>query len=55
MKRKLSYSLPQIGRKLGNRDHTTILGVIRKIEEKRVSDPNFAGEIREEQTVQKVS
>ncbi len=41
MKRKLSYSLPQIGRRLGNRDHTTILGVIRKIEEKMAQDFEF--------------
>lgn len=45
MKRKLSYSLPQIGRRLGNRDHTTILGVIRKIEEKRMLEPNFTEEM----------
>lgn len=45
MKRKLSYSLPQIGRRVGNRDHTTILGVIRKIEEKKANDPGFEGEL----------
>lgn len=43
MHRKLKYSLPQIGRRLGGRDHTTILGVIRKIEAK-MNDGTKEGE-----------
>ncbi|MBL8673527.1 MAG: chromosomal replication initiator protein DnaA [Rhodospirillales bacterium] len=31
-------SLPQIGRKFGNRDHTTVMHAVRKIEELRASD-----------------
>lgn len=38
--RKLKYSLPQIGRRLGGRDHTTILGVVRKIETIMRNDKN---------------
>jgi hypothetical protein len=45
MHRKLKYSLPQIGRRVGNRDHTTILGVIRKIEGKMKMEPNFMIEV----------
>ncbi len=41
MHRKLKYSLPQIGRRVGNRDHTTILGVVRKIEAKMIDEPKF--------------
>jgi chromosomal replication initiation ATPase DnaA len=32
---KQPYSLPKIGRKIGNRDHTTILGVLKKIDQYR--------------------
>jgi chromosomal replication initiator protein len=38
-------SLPTLGRKFGNRDHTTILHAIRKIARKIDSDATFAGEI----------
>jgi chromosomal replication initiator protein len=38
-------SLPDIGRRFGGRDHTTILHGIRKIEELRDSDPQLAEEI----------
>ena len=31
-------SLPSIGRKFGNRDHTTVMHAVRKIEELRGSD-----------------
>lgn len=44
---KTPYSLPQIGKKLGNRDHTTILGVIRKMEREFEKNPKFKEEIED--------
>jgi chromosomal replication initiator protein len=38
-------SLPEIGRRFGNRDHTTVLHAVRKIEEMASSDRGFADEI----------
>jgi chromosomal replication initiator protein len=38
-------SLPQIGRKFGKRDHTTVIHAVRKIEELRRSDPQLDQEI----------
>jgi len=38
-------SLPDIGRRFGGRDHTTILHGVRKIEELRESDPQLAEEL----------
>ena len=35
-------SLPQIGRAFGNREHTTVMHALRKIEAMRRSDPGFA-------------
>jgi chromosomal replication initiator protein len=32
-------SLPEIGRKFGGRDHTTVMHAIRKIDELRAIDP----------------
>ncbi len=40
-----SRSLPEIGRRFGGRDHTTVLHGIRKIEELRTQDPYLAEEI----------
>ncbi|BAE49256.1 helix-turn-helix domain-containing protein [Paramagnetospirillum magneticum] len=37
-----SLSMPQIGRAFGNRDHTTVIHGVRKIEEMRGNDPAFA-------------
>ena len=34
-----SRSLPEIGRKFGNRDHTTVMHAVKKIEELRAIDP----------------
>ena len=38
-------SLPEIGRKFGGRDHTTVMHAVRKIEELRVSDPAIAEDV----------
>ncbi|AXS38982.1 chromosomal replication initiator protein DnaA [Breoghania sp. L-A4] len=38
-------SLPEIGRRFGNRDHTTVLHAVRKITELSSNDPNLAQEI----------
>ena len=34
-------SLPEIGRKFGNRDHTTVMHAVRRIEELRAADSSF--------------
>ena len=39
-------SLPEIGRRLGGRDHTTILSGIRKIEQLRKVDPDMDAAVR---------
>ena len=38
-------SYPDIGRRFGGRDHTTVLHAVRKIEELKVSDPQIAGDL----------
>ena len=38
-------SLPEIGRKFGGRDHTTVMHAVRKIEELRAIDPNLSEDI----------
>jgi chromosomal replication initiator protein len=38
-------SLPEIGRKFGGRDHTTVMHAVRKIEELRASDTGMAEDI----------
>lgn len=38
-------SLPEIGRKFGGRDHTTVLYAVRKIEELKGADPEFAQDL----------
>ena len=40
-----SRSLPEIGRKFGGRDHTTVMHAVKKIEELKVQDPNFHEDI----------
>jgi chromosomal replication initiator protein len=44
-KQLTSRSLPEIGRKFGGRDHTTVMHAIRKIEELRSTDSSFAEDI----------
>lgn len=41
----MSISLPRIGRAFGNRDHTTVMGAIRRVEELRERDPAFAAAV----------
>jgi chromosomal replication initiator protein len=38
-------SLPEIGRKFGGRDHTTVMHAVRKVEELRASDSSFAEDV----------
>jgi chromosomal replication initiator protein len=38
-------SLPEIGRKFGGRDHTTVIYAIRKIEELRTGDASLSEDI----------
>lgn len=40
-------SMPEIGRQFGNRDHTTVLHGVRRMEERRATDPEFASEIEQ--------
>ncbi len=38
-------SLPEIGRKFGGRDHTTVMHAVRKVEELRTADSSFAEDV----------
>ena len=40
-KQLTSRSLPEIGRKFGNRDHTTVMHAVRRVEELRTDDNSF--------------
>jgi chromosomal replication initiator protein len=44
-KQLTARSLPEIGRKFGGRDHTTVIHAIRKIEELKVGDPLLAEDV----------
>jgi chromosomal replication initiator protein len=44
-KQLTSRSLPEIGRKFGGRDHTTVMHAVRRIEELIVSDPALAEDV----------
>jgi chromosomal replication initiator protein len=38
-KQRLKCSFPELGRAFGNRDHTTVMSAVRKVEQLRTSDP----------------
>lgn len=44
-KRLTSKSLPEIGRKFGGKDHTTVMHAVKRIEELRVSDQDLSMDI----------
>jgi len=44
-KQMTTRSLPEIGRRFGGRDHTTIMHGVRKVEELRTNDPQLAEDI----------
>ncbi|CAA7612910.1 chromosomal replication initiator protein DnaA [Magnetospirillum sp. SS-4] len=44
-KQLTSRSLPEIGRKFGGRDHTTVMHAVKKVEELKESDSNFAEDV----------
>ena len=44
-KQLTSRSLPEIGRRFGNRDHTTVLHAVNKITELMAGDPSFAEDV----------
>jgi chromosomal replication initiator protein len=44
-KQLTSRSLPEIGRKFGGRDHTTVMHAVRKVEELRDADSSFAEDL----------
>jgi chromosomal replication initiator protein len=44
-KQLTSRSLPEIGRKFGGRDHTTVMHAVRKIEELMEGDDVFAQDV----------
>jgi len=44
-KQLTSRSLPEIGRKFGGRDHTTVMHAVRKIEELRAGDSSFSEDV----------
>jgi len=46
-KQLTARSLPEIGRRFGNRDHTTVLHAIRKIENEITGNPRLRDEIDE--------
>jgi chromosomal replication initiator protein len=44
-KRLTAKSLPEIGRRFGGRDHTTVIHAVRKIEELRSLDSQIAEDV----------
>ena len=44
-KQLTSRSLPEIGRKFGGRDHTTVMHAVRKIDELRAADAAFSEDV----------
>ncbi len=45
-KRLTTRSLPEIGRKFGGRDHSTVIHAVRRIEELRDKDREIDGAVR---------
>ena len=45
-KRLTTRSLPEIGRKFGNRDHSTVIHAVKRIEELRGKDVEIDGAVR---------
>jgi chromosomal replication initiator protein len=37
--------LPEIGRKFGGRDHTTVMHAVKKVDELIAEDPSFAQDV----------
>ncbi|MCW8952407.1 MAG: chromosomal replication initiator protein DnaA, partial [Rhodospirillales bacterium] len=44
-KQLTARSLPEIGRKFGGRDHTTVMHAVKKVEELRSAEPSFAEDV----------
>jgi chromosomal replication initiator protein len=44
-KQLTSRSLPEIGRKFGGRDHTTVMHAVKKVEQLSKSDAEFAEDV----------
>lgn len=44
-KQLTARSLPEIGRKFGGRDHTTVMHAVRKVEELCATDPSFSEDV----------
>ena len=44
-KKLTTGSLPEIGRKFGGRDHTTVIHAVKKIEELKQNNPKFDEDI----------
>ena len=44
-KQLTTLSLPQIGKRFGNRYHTTVMHAVRKIEELKISDLSIAEDV----------
>jgi chromosomal replication initiator protein len=44
-KQRLKCSFPELGRAFGNRDHTTVMSAVRKVEQLRGSDPEVRAHI----------
>ena len=44
-KQLTARSLPEIGRKFGGRDHTTVMHAVKKVDELREHDPSFAEDV----------
>ena len=44
-KQMTTRSLPDIGRRFGGRDHTTVLHAVRRIEELKAADPQLTRDL----------